>query len=67
MSGRVGTPQQVADYLECDYQTVLDLKKQAPGFPWVQISPQRWVVPWVALDDWLDQRTQRNATNGDGK
>jgi excisionase family DNA binding protein len=62
MSDLVGTPAQVADALEVSEDTVRELK--ATGrLPYVMISRQRWVVPWAALNRWLEDEAARNSTD----
>lgn len=60
MSDLVGTPAQVAQALECGEKSVHWLKANA-GLPHVYINRKSWVVPWRALDDWLDSQTGRAA------
>lgn len=55
MSDLVGTVEQVAERLEVDANFVRDLIKRNE-IPYVRLGPRKVVVPWPALERWLDER-----------
>lgn len=60
MSHLVGTPEQVAEALETSTKSILWLKQER-GLPHAYVNRKEWVVPWRALDNWLDTEVGRNA------
>lgn len=64
MGRHIATPAEIASELGISERTLLDLRNSGRGFPWVQISRQRWGVPWAAFDAWLLSQAADHATNG---
>lgn len=63
MSDLVGTIAQAAERLEVSEDVVSELI-QSGQLPHVRISPRRIVIPWRALDDWLDQQARASLKSG---
>jgi hypothetical protein len=53
VSDLVATPDQVAEALHCSIDVVRDLKRDG-RLPHVMLTRVMWVVPWVALQGWLE-------------
>lgn len=63
MSDLVGTVAQVAKRLEVSEDTVQQLVREN-RIPFVKLGPRKTVVPWRALEEWLDQEA-RSSLNAD--
>lgn len=57
MSDLVGTVAQVAERLEVDENFVRELIRKNE-IPHVRLGPRKVVVPWRALDEFLDERAR---------
>lgn len=59
MTPLVATPAQVAEALQVSEDIVRDLKESG-RLPFVQLSRQRWAVPWASLSEWLEDEARAN-------
>lgn len=53
MSDLIATPEEVAEALHCSIDVIRDMRA-AGRLPHVMLTRSKWVVPWQALREWLD-------------
>jgi len=57
MSDYAGSPEEAARKIGASPDYVRDLIKKNE-IPHVRLGPRKVVIPWRALDDWLDERAR---------
>jgi excisionase family DNA binding protein len=65
MSDLVGTVPQVAKRLECSESKIRELIKSG-RLPHIKLGDQKIVVPWLALERWLDAELAEQAREAAG-